>query len=89
MDVTIDFSAVTGKADFHAAFAEALSFPGWYGANLDALHDCLTDIGTETHLRLLRWDAPEAALGAYAAGAKRVILHAASVNPRLAVTFEN
>ncbi|MGV0977222.1 MAG: barstar family protein [Azonexus sp.] len=22
---------------------EALSFPDWYGANFDALHDCLTD----------------------------------------------
>ena len=26
-----------------AAFGEALNFPEWYGANLDALKDCLTD----------------------------------------------
>lgn len=28
----------------HAALAEALSFPDYYGMNLDALHDCLTDL---------------------------------------------
>ena len=25
--------------------AEALEFPDWYGENLDALYDCLTDLG--------------------------------------------
>lgn len=28
----------------HAALAKALSFPAYYGRNLDALHDCLTDL---------------------------------------------
>lgn len=27
-----------------AAIADALSFPAWFGHNLDALHDCLTDL---------------------------------------------
>ncbi|HVW40523.1 MAG TPA: barstar family protein [Amycolatopsis sp.] len=26
------------------AIAEALSFPDWFGRNLDALYDCLTDL---------------------------------------------
>ena len=26
------------------AIAEALSFPDWFGHNLDALYDCLTDL---------------------------------------------
>ena len=29
----------------HDALAQALSFPDYYGRNLDALHDCLTEVG--------------------------------------------
>ena len=32
------------KAGTLAAFAEALSFPDYFGHNLDALYDCLTDL---------------------------------------------
>ena len=28
--------------------AQQLAFPEWYGGNLDALHDCLTEIGEDT-----------------------------------------
>lgn len=32
------------EADFHDAVAETLSFPGYYGRNLDAFHDCMGDV---------------------------------------------
>lgn len=32
------------KASTLDAIAEALSFPDWFGRNLDALYDCLTDL---------------------------------------------
>jgi len=32
------------RDDVHAALAAALSFPGYYGHNLDALNDCLRDV---------------------------------------------
>lgn len=32
------------ERDAHDALARALSFPDHYGHNLDALHDCLTDL---------------------------------------------
>ncbi len=87
MEVTLDLSGITTREAFHVAFAQALSFPEWYGNNLDALHDCLTAIGTETTLRLVGWDALEQNLGPYAKGAKKAILHAAQENPRLFVVF--
>ncbi len=31
-------------ADVHTLFAESFGFPEWYGNNLDALYDCLTDL---------------------------------------------
>ncbi|MGM9590087.1 MAG: barstar family protein [Faecousia sp.] len=83
--ITIDCGSFTCLGDLHRAFAQCLSFPACYGHNLDALHDCLTDISRETRLRLLHWEAAEAALGP---GTKRVILHAALENPNLAVIFD-
>ena len=34
----IDGRTVTSMADVHAALAQQLAFPEWYGGNLDALH---------------------------------------------------
>ena len=47
--ITIDCSGLT-RPQLHEAFARAFSFPQWYGNNLDALYDCLTDIQESTHL---------------------------------------
>ena len=32
----------------HENLARAFGFPEYYGGNLDALHDCLTEIGCDT-----------------------------------------
>lgn len=36
----------------HEYLKEKLRFPDYYGKNLDALYDCLTDIGVETEIHL-------------------------------------
>ena len=36
--------------DAHALLASELAFPRYYGANLDALEDCLGDIDTPTRI---------------------------------------
>ena len=35
-----------------------LSFPAWFGRNLDALHDCLTDLSAPTRLILTGTSSP-------------------------------
>ncbi|GAA4844018.1 hypothetical protein GCM10025787_26960 [Saccharopolyspora rosea] len=42
--VTVDASGWTADADLHRDLAAALDFPDYYGANLDALNDCLSDV---------------------------------------------
>lgn len=87
-DITIDCRGFVPRSDLHRAFADALAFPDHYGNNLDALHDCLTDISQETRIRLLHWEDAEEKLGSYARSAKRAILDAAVSNPLLAVIFD-
>ncbi|WP_405273958.1 barstar family protein [Methanobrevibacter sp.] len=38
------------KENGHDYLAEALNFPDYYGKNLDALYDCLTEISCEIEL---------------------------------------
>ena len=48
MRFVLDVSACETAEDLHRALAEGLHFPAWYGGNLDALHDCLTDLNEPT-----------------------------------------
>ena len=42
--VFLDGEKIDSTADVHRIFADMLGFPPYYGKNLDALHDALTDI---------------------------------------------
>ena len=87
-DITIDCRGFVPRSDLLKAFADALSFPDHYGNNLDALHDCLTEISEPTRIHIVNWADVEKNLGNYARSAKRAILEAAIENTALAVTFD-
>ncbi len=86
--VTVDCSNITSRAEFHEALAKALSFPDWYGKNLDALHDCLTDIFEDTRIQFEHWEILEAHLGSYSAAIQWAMTHAAGENPAIQVYFD-
>jgi hypothetical protein len=44
--VEVDLSPARDKKAVLAAIGHAFGFPEWYGGNLDALYDCLTDLPT-------------------------------------------
>ena len=48
----VDLTGSKSLYDMHHRFAAALEFPDYYGHNLDALFDCLTDIRRPTTIRL-------------------------------------
>ena len=77
----IDCTQIHTKEDLHRIFRETLFFPEWYGNNLDALHDCLTEISGK--VRLLDWETAEVRLGSYGQKAKRVLAAAALENTNL------
>ena len=87
-EINIDCRGFVPRSDLHKAFAEALSFPDWYGNNLDALYDQLTSIGEETVIRLENWAEAEETIGRYAVCARRAMEDAIQANPKLNILFE-
>lgn len=61
--VVLDGGVITCMEDVHTAFADALELPDYYGRNLDALYDCLTDLAEPAEVQLCDLDGLEAALG--------------------------
>lgn len=59
----------------------ALSLPEWWGRNLDALHDCLTDLGRPVRLELCGRAALEAT--PFGRGLLRVLRDSAAETPWL------
>ena len=54
--VLLDGERIRGQADMHACFKRALDLPDWYGANLDALHDVLTESTEPTGVIIVNAD---------------------------------
>lgn len=52
MEIILDSGQLLEPEATHAYLAERLELPDYYGGNLDALYDCLTEIGEETQLIL-------------------------------------
>lgn len=47
--VQIDAAAWQSQADLHRDIAQVLDFPEYYGSNLDALNDCLSDVAVQSY----------------------------------------
>ena len=50
MTVTFDGNDLSTRKEAHETIAKALDFPDYYGKNLDALYDVLTDIEADVTL---------------------------------------
>ncbi len=89
MRFVLDGGSVGNCETLHRVLAAGLQFPDWYGGNLDALHDCLTEINQPTELVIRGSDTLETALGSYAAAFRRVLTDSAAQNDALTVTWED
>ena len=68
---------------------EVLDFPDWYGANFDALHDCLNEIGEPTRIVLHFAARLDHLPDGYGAKLLRVLRQAAEENPNIKLTMYN
>lgn len=54
--IELDFKELYTPRHIHEYIAQKLGFPEYYGKNLDALYDCLTDISEETEITIVNYD---------------------------------
>lgn len=82
--ITLCGTEMADMAAVHRFFAEELNFPEWYGNNLDALHDCLTDIRDEdVVIEITEKEALSKALGVRYRRFIKALTHAAEENDHL------
>ena len=48
--IILDGTEIISMSDIHNIFSEELNFPEYYGRNLDALYDCLSDVSEEVEI---------------------------------------
>ena len=82
-EIVINCANIGTMTEMHEILARELTFPGWYGRNLDALHDCLTSLGVETHITFLHFTA----LPFPSAGLLRVLRDSENENPHLEISL--
>ena len=88
MRFILDGGSVGSRETLHQTLAAGLHFPDWYGGNLDALHDCLTDLHEPTELIVRGTSALDELLGRRANAFRRVLDDSAEENPNLTMRFE-
>lgn len=84
----LDGKLIKDREMLHGVLADLLGFPDWYGGNLDALYDCLTDIQEETWIQVRNLNDLTAHLENYAAAFFKVLAAAAEENKRIHYMIE-
>ena len=81
--ITLNAKRMATRAEAHAHIAKRLRLPDWYGGNLDALNDCLGEIGTPTRLVLHNAERLENLPDGYGVRLLGVFERGAEHNPNL------
>lgn len=87
MAIILEGKAMIDRVAAHAHLVERMDLPTYYGRNLDALYDVLTEIGTETEIILNDPAAVVDLMGKYGEALLATMQEAAEDNPKLIVTL--
>lgn len=88
MAIVLEGRAMTDRPTAHSHLAQRLDLPTYYGRNLDALYDVLTEIGADTELILEDPAAVVENLGKYGEALLSTMQEAAEANPHLIITLK-
>ena len=83
MTIQLDGQFMTDRTALHDLLQKSFSFPDYYGRNLDALYDLLTEISVPTEIQIINVDLLQQQLGAYGAAFLVTLHQAAEKSPYL------
>jgi len=87
MTVKLDGSLMTDRNELHDYLKLQLELPEYYGKNLDALYDILTERLTPVKIEFSSFNEAEISLGNYARSLADTLRDAAEENPFLEIEF--
>ena len=87
-ELTLDLTCFEEKISLHSYLKEALQFPFYYGANLDALHDELASEMVPTRITVRYAASPKGQMENYQPRLLRVFRDTAEENYHLEFVFE-
>lgn len=85
VEIILNGAEIQTRREIHECLSTQMVFPEYYGYNLDALYDVLTDINQETLIRLFDSEVLEENIGGYAGLLIKLLTEAAEENPLLTV----
>ena len=85
---TISLSEIYRADELHRLLVDTLTFPEYYGGNLDALYDVLTSQSIGWSLHITDCAESRALLGKYFTRFQKVCLEAQDENPNFEAEFE-
>ena len=88
MRVELDCRKMTDKQATHAYLKQALALPDYYGNNLDALYDLMTDREEETVLVLGYWRQLGLLLGDYGISLLETLREASAAHPKVEIILK-
>ena len=83
----LDCENMTDREKAHEYIADVLEFPDYYGRNLDALFDCLTEMG-ECSILFINLEALDM-LGEYSGAMRAVFEEAEAINDDLTLVYDS
>ena len=87
--LTLNARKMDTREHAHAHLKKRLRLPEWYGNNLDALNDCLGEIGEPTWIVMRFAPMLSQSLGEYGTRMIRVLEQATQENQNLRISLKN
>jgi len=86
--IELELKKMTSVPNLHQHLFKVLGLPKYYGCNLDALHDCLTEMVEKIEIVVPALVTEEKYLGEYGEGLLQVLQDSAEENDCLKITIK-